>query len=443
MGQMRTAYAYARFSSDNQREESIDAQLRAIREYCEHEQIVLLKVFTDSAFSARTAKRPGFQELFQFIKEHPADMLIVHKLDRFARNRADAAFYKGKLREAGMRLVSVLEPMDEAPESIILEGVLESINEYYSANLSRETKKGMRENTINGVRNGGPCPAGYIIDRQRLIPGPDAPKVRLMFEMYAEGKSYGEIEQATGWKKTTLRYMLMNETYTGALGKGAEKHEGTHTALVDPKTWEQCQRRMHNQRMNAANHAKYNYLLSGLCVCGYCGKNMNGVAASNGHLYYYCRTKGCKSWRKEDLEEMILWKLQQVMAPTPARKQKFYEQINKTLLQDQEKVNEARRTNELLNKRITKLLNAVQYADEEQAAYLLNQAKELRAQLIEEPTVYQIDRETCDEYMESFRDLSKKPYDEQKIIVRSLIDKIIVTKEHIVCIKNGMGRYPI
>ena len=440
---MKTAYAYARFSSDNQREESIDAQLRAIREYCEHEGITLLHTFTDSAFSARTDKRPGFQELFGFIREHPADLLIVHKLDRFARNRADAAFYKGKLREAGMRLVSVLEPMDEAPESIILEGVLESINEYYSANLSRETKKGLKENLLNGVRNGGPCPAGYIIDKQHLVPNADAPKVTMMFEMYAGGKSYGEIEKATGWKKTTIRYMLDNETYTGALGKGEDRHEGVHAALVDAKTWDMCQKRLRNQRMNAANRATHDYLLSGLCVCGKCGKAMSGLSSSNGHLYYYCRTKGCKSMRKDYLEGAVLWKLQQVMDPTPEKKQKFYEQINAKLLKDAEKLNDIRRANEVLNKRISKVLNAVQYADDEQAQYLLNQAKELRAKLVEEPPIYQISREACDAYMDEFRDLSKKPYEEQKQIVRGLVDKIIVTGDQVFCVKNGLGTYSI
>ena len=105
---MKTAYVYARFSSDNQREESIDAQLRAINEYCETNDIRILRIFKDEAQSARTAKRPAFQELFGLIKENPSDYLIVHKLDRFARSRADAAFYRSKLKEAGMKLVSVL-----------------------------------------------------------------------------------------------------------------------------------------------------------------------------------------------------------------------------------------------------------------------------------------------------------------------------------------------
>ena len=146
---MKTAYAYARFSSENQRDESITAQLRAIHEYCAHNDIKILQEFKDEAFSARTDKRPAFQELFARVKERPADYLIVHKLDRFARNRYDAAFYRKMLKDAGMRLVSVLERLDDTPESIIMEGLLESMNEYYSANLSREAKKGVAARTAS------------------------------------------------------------------------------------------------------------------------------------------------------------------------------------------------------------------------------------------------------------------------------------------------------
>ena len=147
--------------------------------------------------------------------------------------------------------------------------------------------------------------------------------------------------------------------------------------------------------------------------------------------------------RKDYLEGAVLWKLQQVMEPTPEKKQQFFEQINAKLLKDAEKLDEVRKANAILTKRINKILNAVQYADDEQAAFLLNQAKELRGQLQEEPPIYQIDRETCDAYMEEFRDLSKKPYEEQKQIVRGLVDKIIVTKDQVFCVKNGLGTYSI
>ena len=135
---MTIAWAYCRFSSDHQREESIDAQIRAIRDYCGRNRITLEKIYRDEARSATTDDRPSFQQMFSDIKEYPCDLVIVHKLDRFSRDRYDSAFYKRKLKERGIRLVSVLENIDGSPESIILESVLEGMSEYYSRNLARE-----------------------------------------------------------------------------------------------------------------------------------------------------------------------------------------------------------------------------------------------------------------------------------------------------------------
>ncbi len=438
---MKTAYAYARFSSDNQREESIDAQLRAIREYCRREGIKILREFKDEAFSARTANRPAFQSLFGLIAEHPADYLIVHKLDRFARNRGDAAFYRAKLKEAGMRLVSVIERLDDTPESIIMEGILESMNEYYSANLSRETKKGLTENILKGKRNGGVCPTGYTLESQHLIPNADAPKIAEVFRLYAQGKPYSVIEKATGFKKTTIRYMLDNETYTGSIGKGETKYEHAHEAIVDPSTWEACQKRIRNSRMNAAGRAKVDYMLSGVCVCGKCGKPLNGISGGT-HRYYTCRSKGCHAHRKEDLEGKVIESLSQALRPTDEIKARFYAAVS-SRANTHAKAEEARKHNATLSQRINKILNAVQYADEEQALYLLDQAKELKKKMVPVPEEREISKAACDAYIESFRDLSQKSYEEQKSIVRSLVDRIVVTGEQIDIIRQGIGRYTI
>lgn len=438
---MRTAYAYARFSSDNQREESIDAQLRAIREYAQQNEIKILREFSDEAQSARTDKRPAFQKIFGLIQEHPADLLIVHKLDRFARNRADAAFYRQKLKEAGMKLVSVLERLDDSPESIIMEGILESMSEYYSANLSRETKKGLRENILKGKRNGGACPTGYTLENQHLIPNGDAPRIREVFRLYAHGKPYSAIESATGFKKTTIRYMLENETYTGSIGKGETKFANAHEALVDPDTWSICQRRMKNSRMNASNRAKTDYMLSGICYCGKCGKPLNGISGSN-HHYYTCRSKGCKAIRKEVLEQRVIGDLSKSMRPTEAVKARFFAAVSNRV-NIQEKAEKAKQHNATLSQRINKILNAVQYADEDQALYLLDQAKELKKKMVKIPEVREISKEACDAYIESFRDLSGKSYEEQKMLVRSLVDRIVVDGERIDIIRQGIGRYTI
>jgi len=147
-GVIPKAVLYARFSSDNQREESIDAQLRALREYCERNGIVVIHEYCDRARSATTDDRPEFLDMIADSKTKDFDFIIVHKLDRFSRNRYDSAYYKRELKKNGVALISILEYMDDSPESVILESVLEGMSEYYSKNLAREVMKGMKESAM-------------------------------------------------------------------------------------------------------------------------------------------------------------------------------------------------------------------------------------------------------------------------------------------------------
>ena len=103
----KTAVAYGRYSSNNQREESIDAQLRAIREYCEKENIELIEVFTDEAITGKTDDREDFQNMInQLLKEHlQVDYVLVHKFNRFARSKFDSALYKKRLKDVGIKVV--------------------------------------------------------------------------------------------------------------------------------------------------------------------------------------------------------------------------------------------------------------------------------------------------------------------------------------------------
>lgn len=143
---MINAVAYARFSTDMQREESIEAQVRAIEDYCSKNGYNLIKVFADRGISGTKDNRPEFQKMIDECKQasniRNFDVVIVHKLDRFARNRFDSAIYKKVLKENNIKLYSVLENLNDSPESIILESVLDGMSEYYSLNLAREVQKG-------------------------------------------------------------------------------------------------------------------------------------------------------------------------------------------------------------------------------------------------------------------------------------------------------------
>lgn len=189
------AVAYARFSSDNQRDESIDAQLRAIHKYADDNGIEIINEYVDRAKTGTNADRESFQAMLKDSQNGDFQMVIVHKLDRFARNRYDSAVCKKQLKANGVRVVSVLEHFDDSPESIITEGLLEAMSEYYSANLSREVMKGMKENALSCKHTGGRPPLGYKVgtDMRLEIDENEASHVRFIFDSILNGMTYSEI----------------------------------------------------------------------------------------------------------------------------------------------------------------------------------------------------------------------------------------------------------
>lgn len=347
---MTIAWAYCRFSSDHQREESIDAQIRAIRDYCARQNITLDRIYRDEAKSATTDDRPSFQQMFNDIKTEPCDMVIVHKLDRFSRDRYDSAFYKRKLKEQGARLVSVLENIDGSPESIILEAVLEGMSEYYSRNLAREVQKCKKETAYQCRHNGGVPPLGYDVDSDGHyhINAAEAEMVKKMYEMKAAGRSYSEIagylngigvrtKRGGKFTKNSFHDLFKNEKYKGvyvynrATSKIAGKRnnhankddeeiiriEDGIPRIVSDELWNEVNRLMGDRSMNARHKAKRTYLLSGLIYCGECGSPMSGNARRAGrnkteYITYDCnrrhREKTCKakSINKKYVEDLVI-----------------------------------------------------------------------------------------------------------------------------------------
>jgi DNA invertase Pin-like site-specific DNA recombinase len=163
------AVIYARYSSDNQREESIEGQIRECTAFAEKNGITILRHYIDRAYSAKTDNRPEFQNMIKDSGKKLFDMIIVWKLDRFARNRYDSARYKALLKKNGVKVMSATEVISEGAEGIILESVLEGYAEYYSADLSEKVVRGMTENVLKGKYNGGSLTIGYQLDSERHI----------------------------------------------------------------------------------------------------------------------------------------------------------------------------------------------------------------------------------------------------------------------------------
>lgn len=359
------AVIYARFSSDNQREESITAQVRACTEYAMRKGYAVLKVYPDEAKSAVTDNRPNFLQLINDAKSKLFDVVLVHKLDRFARNRFDSAFYKRELRRCGTRVESVLEQLDDSPESVILESVLEGLAEYYSKNLAREVMKGMHETALQAKHCGGTPPLGFDVDSNKnyVINEQEAKAVRLIFELYDAGFGYDRIiselntsgfltKRGKPFGKNSLHEILKNEKYTGVYtfnkrqGRTADgmknnrrqkSHEeiirvpGALPAIIESSLFERVQEKMFKNRQSserARNKAKTTFLLSGLIKCGHCGSAYIGnTATAKGQRYgfYECgardRTRSCNNRRvrKHILEGVVLEEMEQNIFSPEAR----------------------------------------------------------------------------------------------------------------------------
>ena len=186
-----TAVIYARYSSDSQREASIEGQLRDCKDYAEKNGITVVGTYIDRAYSAKTDDRPDFQRMIKDSGKKIFDVVLVWKLDRFARNRFDAVNYKYQLEKNGVHLVSAMEPISQGPEGIMVESMLIGMAEYYSAELALKVARGERENALQCKYNGGVVPLGFTIgkeDRLYHIDPETAPIVQEIFTRYADGE---------------------------------------------------------------------------------------------------------------------------------------------------------------------------------------------------------------------------------------------------------------
>ena len=190
-----TGVIYARYSSDNQREESIEGQLRECKAFAQSNDIQIVGTYIDRALSAKTDNRPDFQRMIKDSANGLFDTIIVWKLDRFARNRYDSAHYKALLRKNGVKVISATEIISDTAEGVLLESLLEGLAEYYSADLAEKVLRGLTENALKCKYNGGTLPIGYTIDSEQFfqVDPLTAPAVLQAFISYAEGASMQEV----------------------------------------------------------------------------------------------------------------------------------------------------------------------------------------------------------------------------------------------------------
>lgn len=327
---MVKAVIYARYSSHNQREESIEGQIRECRAFAEKNDFVIIGEYIDRALSGKTDNRADFQRMIRDSERGQFQAVLMYTLDRFARNRYDSAMYKARLKRNGVKVYYAKQYIPDEPEGIILESVLEGYAEYYSENLSRNIKRGMMENALACKATGGATPLGYAIgaDKKYVIDPAGAKIVQEIFQRYADGYSAKQIVEycnAQGYRtakkslfnKNSLRTMLTNDKYMGVYRFGDVIHENGMPAIISKELFERVQVRFkHNFKVRAKGKARDNYLLTAKLFCGHCGSPMVGECgtAKNGTLYHYYKCANRKknhscskaTERKDWIEEIVV-----------------------------------------------------------------------------------------------------------------------------------------
>lgn len=320
---------YARFSSHSQTEQSIEGQLRECYDFARRNDYLVIAEYIDRALTGTTDKRPEFLRMIEDSKKKNFDYVLVYQLDRFARNRYDSANYKAKLKKNGVRVLSAKENITEDASGILVEGMLESMAEYYSAELSQKVRRGVKESLLKGHFVGGYGLFGYdIVDKKWTINTYEADIVRDMFTRYKNGEKAKEIidrlnvqgiktKAGSPFNMNSFARIIRNEKYIGVYNSHGVIYENVIPPIVDEKLFFDCNAIMdeHKHKPRATKSGKP-YILSGKLFCGYCGNLMTAETGTSQtgklHHYYKCfgRKKNqhrCnkKSYRQQELEDLV------------------------------------------------------------------------------------------------------------------------------------------
>lgn len=333
------AVVYARYSSHNQTEQSIEGQLAAAREYADKHDYTIVHEYCDRAKTGTNDNREAFQQMLSDCAKKQFTVILVWKIDRFGRNREEIAFNKYKARKNGVRVEYVAENIPDSPEGVILESVMEGMAEYYSLQLAQNVKRGLLESAKKHHVVCGNLPLGYNAgpNKEYVINEAEAEAVKRIYDLYAAGNTKAEVAEMmnnagyrtkNGNKFThdSLTRILKNERYTGTyIYKDLIREENVIPPIVSKEKFDQAQKMLAHNHKRANNKWNYaDYLLTEKLHCGCCGASMFGRSGHSKtgakYNYYVCADqylkKGChkKPIRQDVLDEYVMDRLQILIA---------------------------------------------------------------------------------------------------------------------------------
>ena len=366
---MKTAAIYARYSCENQTEQSIEGQLRVCQEYAASLGILIVETYIDRAMSGTNDNRAAFQQMLKDSSKKQFQYVIVYKLDRFARNKVESVINKKTLQDNGVALLSAMERITDTPEGRMMETILEGFNQYFSEELTQKVNRGLRESWLKGNATGGHSVFGYDIIDKKYVPHPiEAPLVvemftkcaqgytanaiekyfkecgytvidkkltivedkakivRFIFEQYAMGlivpeiitklNNLGLMHDGKPFTQNCIYGILKNKRYSGICEIHGVVYDNIYPRIISKEIIDNVQIRLARNKAGRGNKTAP-YLLRFKLFCGNCGCPMAGESGTNAkgkrEFYYKCYGKkklhnGCQKQqiRKDRLEEIVL-----------------------------------------------------------------------------------------------------------------------------------------
>lgn len=384
-GDARRGVIYARVSTADQATRggerdgfSIPAQIEQCQRKAESYQCEVVRDFVERGESGTsTANRPALKEMLDFIETNGIEYVFVHKLDRLARNRRDDVEITWRIQQAGARLISCTENIDETASGMLLHGIMSSIAEFYSRNLATEVVKGMEQKARTGGTP-GLAPLGYrnvaaINADGREIRTVDidperGPLITWAYQQYATGawtlRTLTEALEAKGFTSrgarnrpgqpiriNSLSKLLRNPYYKGEVVYREISYPGRHEPLIDPQTWEQVQVVLGEHASGEKQREHPHYLKSSV-FCR-CGSRLVVTMAKNrqGRIYPYFMCIGRHQKRNDcyqkaipiDIAESLVEDLYRDVQLTPEQHESVSSFVQAELSNSQAAVDQAHR----------------------------------------------------------------------------------------------------
>ena len=462
---------YARYSEGpNQTEASIEGQVRECKEYADKNGIRIVNIYTDSKHTGRNDKRTAFQQMLRDSKRGGFSVVVVWKIDRFGRNRAEIAQNKAVLKLAGAKVVSAMEHIPDTPEGIILESVLEGMAEYYSANLAENVKRGLKENALQCKSNGAGQSLGYIVNKDKhfVVEPNEAAIVKMIFQKFDDGMRICDIwkylndnsiktKRGKDFTQYGVSRILSNRAYIGEYRYADIVTPGGMPRIIDDDLFERVQARRRKKQSNPVRRSvsTVDFLLTGKVFCGHCKSTMrgdSGTGKSGNKFYFYtCHGKrykhnGCskrnvrKEWLETEVtritaEQVLTDSVIEYVAEKVVEIQKA-EQLDKSMLNYYEQ--KLHETTSALNNMLKAIEAGIITATTKSRVFELEEQKanielEIEKEKIKMPA---IEKEQVIFFLERFRqgDINDKEY--QRQIIDTLVNKVLLYDDKLIITFN-------